>query len=115
MVVKPQTLMERAEDEKLLRELDKAMRIIVLVQGIMANDKAGYAYVLMRPEQYEAFEHARQIGAHNVAEFGEVIAHGEGLEPPQETQNWVEERFGADHLFQYKLVRLMEESAAFGE
>lgn len=113
MVANPNTLMQRAEEEKMLRDLDKDLRMIFLVQGLRDSGQPGYAYVLVHPQRYDAFEHARQTGAHNIAEFGEVIALGPGMEPPADVQAWVEERFGADHLLQYKVARLIEESAAF--
>ncbi|NDF12320.1 MAG: hypothetical protein EB060_05865 [Proteobacteria bacterium] len=88
--------------------------ILVLVRGKNAEGNARYAYAVIAPEKYFAFKEAEKNGRYNLAEFGEVVAQGEG-EPMASIKAEMEEKYGADHGLEDKLMAAMQELKALDE
>ena len=88
---------------ELIRSND--VRIANLCTGTRADGSDFYVYLLQNILQADALQKAIMIGASvDFAQYGEVIAHGEGVEPSEEVKRKVEEEHGLDHSFEEKLV-----------
>ena len=95
-------------ENKMADQLIENLRVIVLVSGLLADNSPYYAYVLIRSEVYMAFKQAEAKGDYDLAQYGEIIAHGHGLEPDAITRKQVEDTYGADHTFEDKLLHTIE-------
>ena len=84
------------------------MGILVLVSGTLTNGQSHYAYASIAPSKYAAFKQAEAKGDYDLAQFGKILAHGEGEEPPQEVKQQMQEEFGVNHYLEEDLGRLMQ-------
>ncbi|MBN67405.1 MAG: hypothetical protein CMM94_07570 [Rickettsiales bacterium] len=89
--------------EQMLEQLDTQMHILVLVQGELEDGQAHYAYASIPPSKYQAFKEAEAKGHYDLADFGVILVHGPGKEPPDEVKRRMEEEHGANHMFEEQL------------
>ena len=88
-----------------LQQADNGARIICLLAGKTDNDEDGWAFVAIKPSLYEMFHTKCKLGEALIPEaFGEVIAHGMGLPPPEEVVKRMQRRYGFDPHFSERLV-----------
>jgi hypothetical protein len=93
-----------------MEKMDENVGIITLVTGELENGKPYHAYALIKPSHYFAFKEAEKKGNYDLAEFGEILAHGEGLEPPEATQKMMQEKYGANHRFEEELASIITQT-----
>lgn len=101
---KPLSFREQQELDKVSQEVADNLFIITLIQGEMTNGAPQWAYLRIPQEKYTAFKAAEQKGNYNTADFGDILAHGEGLFPPEEMKAEMAERYGTDDNFGEALV-----------
>jgi len=87
-------------------------RILTLVTGTLRDGSAHYAYASIPLARYMDFKLAESRGGYRLEDYGEVVAHGEGLEPPAEMRRRMEEERGANHLFEEELTKLLDQMQA---
>lgn len=92
-----------------LKEADENVDILVLTSGTLADGGDFYAYVAIPPSKYQAFLEAEQAGNYNLAEFGEILASGDTLEPPAEVAKEMEEKYGANPNFEEEFVEALQD------
>ncbi len=88
------------EAEELLKKMDEDVGILVLVQGTLPDGKSHYAYASIPPSKYMAFKEAEAAGNYDLADFGKILAHGEGVEPPSDVVKRMADEHGASHTFE---------------
>jgi alpha/beta superfamily hydrolase len=94
--------------EELAQKIDEDMGVLVLVSGTLVDGKSHYAYASIPPTKYHAFKAAQEAGNYDLSAFGEILAHGEGLNPPPHIRQKMEEDYGANHYFEEELEALMQ-------
>lgn len=82
------------------RPRERELKILVLVRGKLLDGKPHYAYASIPESRYHAFKDAESAGNFNLRYFGEILAHGEGNEPPDEVKRRVEREYGVNHQFE---------------
>lgn len=93
--------------ESLIRQMDEQLKLLLLVTGALKDGTRHYAYVSMQLSRYPAFRQAEAAGNYNLAEFGEIVAHGEGNAPPASVKSEIEAAYAATHLFEPQLQDLL--------
>lgn len=93
--------------EDVAQKLDEGMGVLVLVSGTLTNGQTHYAYASIPPSKYVAFKEAEAAGHYNLADFGNILAHGEGEEPPTDVKQRMEEEYGANHYLEEELGALL--------
>jgi len=88
--------------------MDADIAILVLVQGTLTDGTSHYAYVSIPPSRYMMFKEAEASGNYNLAEFGKILMHGKGKEPPHDVQKQMETEYGANHCFEEQLIQWVE-------
>ncbi len=88
-------------------EFVETLCVLVLVQGVLENGKSHYAYARIPKDQYLAFKYAEATGSYDIRVYGEVLAHGEGLEPPESVRTDMRLQYGVSHMFEEDLVAAM--------
>ncbi len=66
--------------------LDEFGRVIVLIHGTLDTKAPFWCFVSVKPSQYQNFlhtQHAGRLNLYDFTQFGEVIASGEGKNPPE--------------------------------
>lgn len=94
------------DKEEMLRVADEEVAMIALSQGQNNEGQPRWSYVLVPPSKYEAFCAAK--GPIRLNDYGEVIASGDGVEPPAEVVAQMAERYGADETIEEDLVNNMQ-------
>jgi hypothetical protein len=97
--------------QNLLEQIDEDIKILMLISGELADGSKHYAYVSIPPSKYDAFKAAEAKGNYNLAEFGEILFHGEGKEPSANVQKEMAEKYGADHRFEEELEAMTKRIA----
>lgn len=99
---------KRAQLQKLQKaivdEFVETLSVVVLVQGALEDGKPHYAYVRIPKDRYRDFKRAEATGSYDVRAYGEVLAHGEGLDPPESVRTQMRTQYGAHHLFEEELL-----------
>jgi hypothetical protein len=95
--------------EKILKQMDEDVGILVLVQGTLADGSAHYAYAAVPPSRYMAFKEAEAAGNYDLATFGKILAHGAGKTPPPEVEKRMAEEYGANHRFEEDMTAWAED------
>lgn len=88
-----------APTEEELKKADETVGILVLTAGKLMDDSDFYAYLSVPPSKYMAYIQAEQRGGYMLSDYGEILAFGEGSEPPDEVKKEIEEKHGANHNF----------------
>jgi hypothetical protein len=95
-------------DKETLQAIDNDMGIITLVTGEVEDGSSHYAYAKIYPSKYFEFLEVSKKGNYDLSNYGEILAHGEGSQPPIEVQKEMEEKHGADNKFESELVEFFE-------
>jgi hypothetical protein len=88
---------------------DLLCTIMVLCRGCDNRGKPCWAYMCIKPSMAKSFKEAREKGAFNLEEYGSVIEHGEGSEPPEDVKKIMERDYGMNHNYEDDLLRVVEE------
>lgn len=94
--------------EDLLRRMEEEAGILTLVTGTLADGADHYAYAVIPPRKYIEFKAAQEKGDYNLAEFGEIVAHGPGKTPPEDVKKRMEDEYGANPDFEAELRETFE-------
>jgi len=90
----------------LFEQVDADLQILVLVSGELADGSAHYAYASIPPSKYAAFKEAEVRGNYDLGDFGTILRHGPGLNPPPDVERAMEEEYGTSHHFEEELLAL---------
>lgn len=90
-----------------LHTLDEKLSILVLVSGTLKNGESHYAYASIPPSHYPAFKEAQAAGSFKLEDFGSILTHGEGKEPPPEIKQRMTDEYGANHYFEQEMQQLL--------
>lgn len=88
------------EAEAMLKKMDADVGILVLVSGTLPDGSSHYAYASIPPSKYMAFKEAEAAGNYDLAEFGKILAHGEGKDPPPDVVKQMADEHGASLTFE---------------
>lgn len=102
---------ERLETE-ITDEFIATLSVVTLVQGVLADGQPHYAYVRIPQDRYRDFKRAEASGSYDLRDFGEILHHGNGLLPPAEVVEEMQQRYGTDHHFE---VNLLDMARAIGQ
>jgi hypothetical protein len=92
----------------LMEGIDGRMQLIQLVKGNVAG-KSYWAYAIIKPSRFLAFQEAVSKGAFNLGDYAEeIIAQGQGDEPLAEVKRKIEKKYEADHTFEDKILQTVE-------
>ncbi len=89
--------------------------ILVLVRGFSPDNKPQYAYAALPFEKYEAFKQAERSGRYDLSSFGDILAFGEGLEPPDHVKTEMQNKYGANYRFREDLIEFFDQLFAPSE
>lgn len=93
--------------EAFIRQLDETLQILLLVTGALQDGRTHYAYVSMPLSRYPAFRQAEAEGNYNLADFGEIIMHGDGEIPPESVRKQMEERYSKTHMLEAQFQTML--------
>ncbi len=97
-----------ADFERLFDQGNEDIALTVLVTGDLVDGQPFWAYCRMHPKDFFTYQQVRAQGAFDLEDFGEVLASGEGHEPPDAVKAAMAERFGADPAFEDELIEAAE-------
>jgi len=98
--------MTEPSDEE-TQALDEALNILVLISGKLKDGAAHYAYLSVPLSKYELFKQAEAAGNYDAAQYGKILAHGKGKEPPLDVQQRMEEEYSVNHTFEKDVNDMM--------
>lgn len=96
--------------QRALTLLDEKVKILVLVTGTLIDGTSHYAYASIPLSRYKPFKIAEEKGDYNLAEYGTILTHGDGLTPPDDVKAKLEQEHGANHLFEAQLEQLVKDA-----
>lgn len=97
-------------ERKTMDYLAERASVIILVTD-SNPDKPHWAFARMTPEQYIQYKAAEAKGAFNLLDFtSEVLASGQGLTPPKEVMQQMQQEQGFDVDFINHLNEMIGES-----
>jgi hypothetical protein len=76
---------------------------ITLVQG-QIDGKSYYAYARIPLSKYLAFKEAEEKGDYDLADFGEILEHGPGKNPPPEVKKRMIEKYKISENFEEEVI-----------
>lgn len=79
--------------------------IVLLVTGTRDNDEPFWAYLSLSPLRYYDFKAAEARGNYNLKDFGDIIEHGKGKNPPADIAKKMKDQYGLDDDFEEKLFQ----------
>ncbi len=79
--------------------------VYVLVKGVKGDGQDFWAYVGMTPEKFLAFKQVEKDGSYNLADFGSIVKHGSGTEPPAEIVRFMRENYNFDETLENSLEK----------
>ena len=100
---------EMINNDDLLKDIDEQVRVLVLVTGTLESGESQWAYASIPLTKYDAFKAAEAKGHYDLGEFGRIMEHGEGSEPPADIIQKMKDEHGADHKFEDELDAMMAE------
>lgn len=107
----PRSRIERERLETAITdEFIENLAALVLVQGVLEDGRAHYAYVSIPRDRYAAFKQAELTGPYDIRDFGSVLYHGEGLNPPPKIQSLIEKHYGGTHQFEENARTMIRET-----
>lgn len=95
--------------EELLRKIDAEVGILVLVQGALPDGSGHYAYASIPPSKYLAFKEAEAAGNYDLAQYGKILAHGAGKNPPPDVVKKMADEHGASLTFEEDFEKWLAE------
>lgn len=95
--------------EAMLKKMDEDVGILVLVQGTLPGGEAHYAYASIPPSRYMAFKEAESAGNYDLAQFGKILAHGPGKNPPPDVVKKMADEHGASLTFEEDFEKWLAE------
>ena len=91
-------------EKELLAADESGERILVLSRGHMEDGTPHYTYLAVLPSKIMAFKKAEAEGGFYYEDFGEILAEGDGLEPPEEVKKRMEKEYGFNHNFEEEVI-----------
>lgn len=99
-----------APADELREAVDSAVEIIVLVRGTLADGRAFWAYASMPPSRYPAYKAMETAGqSYRLEDWGTILRHGLGEEPPLDVKVEMHDAYGADDQFETNMLRLADQ------
>ncbi len=95
---------EKIELDAYCKDVSDNLHVICLVQGVLEDDSAHHAYVMIPKDKYVAFKLAEMRGNYDLAEYGTILAHGDGLFPPEALQLRMKEEYATEADFEELLL-----------
>jgi len=93
------------------QEIDESLRIVQYIAGKGPGGEDCWAYAVLRPSRYEEYYTRVSAGETiDILDYGEIMEHGLGDEPPQHIQDGMVERFGFSKEEQTRLESLGKEA-----
>lgn len=83
---------------------DLLCTIMVLCKGKNQRGAPCWAYLCIKPSMAKAFKEARAKGAFNLEEYGSIIEHGEGAEPPEDVKLRMQKDYGMNHNYEDEIL-----------
>lgn len=99
---------ERDEQTDIFKDIDEQLRIIVLVTGALEDGTSQWAYASIPLTKYEAFKAAQDKGHYDLGDYGIILEHGSGKEPPAAIIQKMKDEHGADHKFEEELDAMIK-------
>ena len=96
-------------EQALFKDIDEQVRILVLITGTLEDGGTHWAYASIPFTKYEAFKAAEAKGNYDLGDYGRILEHGEGAEPPADVVRKMTEEHGADHKFEEELDAMMQQ------
>lgn len=96
-----------ADNGKLLSSTGEDINVLALICGALENGEPHWAYASIPLTKYDSFKAAEQAGNYDLADYGQVLEHGAGTEPPPQIVAQMKEKYGVDHAFEAELDALM--------
>lgn len=90
---------------------DATVATVVLVRGEAEDGRPQWAYALIPADRYQEFRMAEEAGAYDLADFGTVLHHGLGEEPPQAIREHMAAEYGCNPRFEEELAEALEQAA----
>lgn len=84
---------------------DLLCTIMVLCKGQDGYGNPCWAYICIKPSMAQSFKEAREKGVFNLEDYGSVIEHGNGTEPPEDIRMSMERNYGMNHNYENKLLQ----------
>jgi len=72
---------------KIIENFDSDFGMLTIVRGINSKDKEFWALIAIEASKYSEFKIAEEIGNYNLSDYGEILEHGLGKNPPEEILN----------------------------
>lgn len=73
------------------------------------TEKQHWYYVSIAPSKYEAFKSAQENGSYDIKDFGEILYHGPGTEPPEDIKELMREAYGIQDDFENHLSQAVKQ------
>lgn len=93
--------------------VDNEIGYITLIQAINEEDHPYWYYVSIAPSKYEAFKKAEEEGAYDINDYGEILYHGPGTEPPEDVVKMMQENYGTRDDFEEAFEQAIEDISGF--
>jgi len=78
--------------------------VVTLITGKDMNSNAQYAYAFIPARNYHDFSLAvEKGGSYKVSDFGYVLCHGNGAEPPERVKQEMKDKYAASDQFEKEL------------
>ncbi|MBN8531330.1 MAG: hypothetical protein J0L97_05655 [Alphaproteobacteria bacterium] len=81
--------------------------VVNLVRGMTVDGQPQYAYVAVRAAINTQFREALATTDCDVQEWGIVLAHGTGENPPPEVMQQMEQQYGVNHNLEHEMYEQM--------
>ena len=92
--------------EDLLKAADEEVGITVLTSVVLQDGSDHWAYLMVEPSRYMEFKEAEIRGNYNLRDYGTVLSHGEGKEPPEDIKKKMEVIFNVNHNFEEEVIEV---------
>lgn len=77
--------------------------VITFLSGIDIQRQPYWVYLAVPVENFESFTQAQDHGGFDLEEYGEVLAYGNGEEPPEDVKQAMKDNYDFDDHFENKL------------
>ncbi len=85
-------------------DFDKLLHSIVFVRGVSPDKKPIWAFAAIQSNLYAKFKIAEAKGTYDLSQFGSIIEHGQGIQPPEEVLQHMRSAYGASMDFEENLL-----------
>ena len=101
-----------AVEDAFVQSVEESLHVIVLMQGVLTDGSAHYAYIAIPGTLYTAFKEAERQGNCTPEKYGMILAHGAGLHPPVDIVQRMRHEYGATHRFEEDFLEALNHTGA---